>query len=124
MSLTYSSSVAKSANSPVSPAAPGLPIIFARQAFTFWPSSVISFTPFIAHPDSISVQGGGSQEVLMYVMKASAPLILGVMFAAAIAGAAGNLVQTGLMFTPSKVFKFDYKKISPMAGLKRMFVWP
>ena len=81
----------------------------------------VAMTPFIAHPDSISVQGGGSQEVLMYVMKASAPLILGVMFAAAIAGAAGNLVQTGLMFTPSKVFKFDYKKISPMAGLKRMF---
>jgi flagellar biosynthetic protein FlhB len=80
-----------------------------------------ALTPFIAHPESISVQGGGSQEVLQYVMRAGAPLILGVMFAAAIAGAAGNLVQTGLMFTPSKVFKFDYKKISPMAGLKRMF---
>ncbi|MBP8246489.1 MAG: flagellar biosynthesis protein FlhB [Phenylobacterium sp.] len=81
----------------------------------------VAMMPFIAHPDSISVQGGGSQEVLQYVMKAGAPLILGVMFAAAIAGAAGNLVQTGLMFTPSKVFKFDFKKISPMAGLKRMF---
>lgn len=81
----------------------------------------LAMMPFIAHPDSISVEGGGSQEVLLYVMKAGAPLILGVMFAAALAGAAGNLVQTGLMFTPSKVFKFDYKKISPMAGLKRMF---
>lgn len=81
----------------------------------------VALMPFIAHPDSISVEGGGSQDVLLYVMKAAAPLILGVMFSAAIAGAAGNLVQTGLMFTPSKVFKFDYKKISPMAGLKRMF---
>ena len=81
----------------------------------------VALMPFIAHPDSISVEGGGSQDVLLYVMKAGAPLILGVMFSAAIAGAAGNLVQTGLMFTPSKVFKFDYKKISPMAGLKRMF---
>ncbi|MFZ3005276.1 MAG: flagellar biosynthesis protein FlhB [Phenylobacterium sp.] len=81
----------------------------------------VALMPFIAHPDSISVEGGGSQDVLLYVMKAGAPLILGVMFAAAIAGAAGNLVQTGLMFTPSKVFKFDYKKISPTAGLKRMF---
>ncbi|WP_340647561.1 flagellar biosynthesis protein FlhB [Phenylobacterium sp.] len=80
----------------------------------------IALMPFIAHPDSISVEGGGSQQVLLYVVKAGAPLMLGVLFAAALAGAAGNLVQTGLMFTPSKVFKFDFKKISPMAGLKRM----
>ncbi|MDO8913814.1 MAG: flagellar biosynthesis protein FlhB [Phenylobacterium sp.] len=112
------------------PKTPDLPLLASFAAA----ASVIAFAggamcrdlalammPFIAHPDSISVSGGGSQEVLYYVMKAGAPLILGVMFAAALAGAAGNLVQTGLMFTPSKVFKFDYKKISPMAGLKRMF---
>ena len=112
------------------PKTPDLPTLAAFAAA----ASVIAFAggsmcrdlalalmPFIAHPDSISVEGGGSQEVLQYVMRAGAPLILGVMFAAALAGAAGNLVQTGLMFTPSKVFKFDYKKISPTAGLKRMF---
>ena len=81
----------------------------------------VALVPFIAHPDSISVEGGGSQQVLQYVMKAGAPLILGVMVAAALAGIAGNLVQTGIMFTPDKVFKFDFKKVSPMGGLKRMF---
>jgi len=43
-----------------------------------------------------------------------------VMFAAAAAGVAGNLVQTGLLFTPSRL-KPDLNKLSPLAGFKRIF---
>ena len=112
---------------PKTPDLPALASFAAAASVIVFAGGVLSrdlalaMTPFIAHPDSISVAGGGSQQVLQYVMMAGAPLIIGVMFAAALAGAAGHLVQTGLMFTPSMVFKFDYKKISPTAGLKRMF---
>src|SRR5262249_5950572 len=40
--------------------------------------------------------------------------------AAGVAGAAGNLLQTGLMFTPDKL-KPDFGKLSPLQGLKRIF---
>jgi flagellar biosynthetic protein FlhB len=42
------------------------------------------------------------------------------MLSAGAAGAAGNLLQTGLMFTPDKL-KPDFGKLSPMQGLKRIF---
>lgn len=79
-----------------------------------------ALVPFIAHPQSISLEGGGGQGVLRHVMGAAAPLILGVMGAAALAGIAGNVIQTGLMFSPDKL-KMDFKKVSPVGGLKRMF---
>ena len=43
-----------------------------------------------------------------------------VMMSAALAGAAGSLVQTGLLFSPDKI-KPDFKKVSPMQGWKRLF---
>jgi flagellar biosynthetic protein FlhB len=53
-------------------------------------------------------------------MIAAAPILIGVMIVAALLGAGGNLVQTGLMFTPEKV-KPDWKKVSPLGGFKRIF---
>jgi flagellar biosynthetic protein FlhB len=76
--------------------------------------------PFIARPESISLQGGGAVEVARHAMLAAAPILIAVLAAAAAAGAAGNLIQTGLMFTPDKL-KFDFKKVSPLAGFKRIF---
>jgi len=46
--------------------------------------------------------------------------MLSVLLAAALAGAAGNLVQHGLLYAPDKL-KPDFSRVSPMAGLKRMF---
>jgi flagellar biosynthetic protein FlhB len=51
---------------------------------------------------------------------AAAPPLLGVMLAAALAGAAGNLVQHGLLFSPDKL-KPDFKRVSPMGGFKRTY---
>lgn len=75
--------------------------------------------PFIAHPDNMNLEGHGAIEVARLAARAAAPILLSVMIVAAVMGAGGNLVQTGLMFTPDKI-KPDWKKVSPMAGLKRI----
>ena len=75
--------------------------------------------PFIARPESISLEGHGSIDVARHVARASAPILLGVMMVAAVMGAAGNLVQTGLLYSPDKI-KPDWKKVSPLGGLKRI----
>ena len=74
--------------------------------------------PFIAHPDSMNLEGHGAIEVARHAARAAAPILLAVMLVAAVMGAAGNLVQTGLMFSPEKI-KPDWKKVSPLGGLKR-----
>jgi flagellar biosynthetic protein FlhB len=76
--------------------------------------------PFLARPDAMDLEGGGAVSVARHAILAAAPILAVVMFAAAAAGVAGNLVQTGLLFTPSKL-QPDFSKISPMAGFKRIF---
>jgi flagellar biosynthetic protein FlhB len=76
--------------------------------------------PFLAHPDAISIEGRGGVAVARYALGAALPTMLIVLLAAGAAGAAGNLMQTGLMFTPDKL-KPDFKKLSPMQGFKRLF---
>ncbi|MGH6911388.1 MAG: EscU/YscU/HrcU family type III secretion system export apparatus switch protein, partial [Phenylobacterium sp.] len=81
---------------------------------------VQALVPFLASPDAMSFTGGGGIDIARHAMLAAAPLLLAVVLAAAAAGVAGNLVQTGLMFTPEKL-AFDFKKVSPAAGFKRIF---
>jgi flagellar biosynthesis protein FlhB len=76
--------------------------------------------PYIEHPEAISIQGGAGPAIARAAILASAPILLSVAVVAAIAGAAGHLVQTGLMFTPDKM-KLDWKKVSPVGGFKRLF---
>jgi flagellar biosynthetic protein FlhB len=80
----------------------------------------MALTPFLARPESISLVNGGAVEIARHTILAAAPIMLTVLFAAGVAGAAGHLVQTGLMFTPDKL-SFDFKKISPIGGFKRLF---
>ena len=66
--------------------------------------------PFLSHPQSIAIEGRGGMEVARYALKAALPAILLVLVSAGVAGAAGHLVQTGLMFTPDKM-KPDFSKL-------------
>lgn len=80
----------------------------------------IQLLPFIAHPQSIPLEGLGGMAVARHVLTAALPAVLIVLLAASLAGVAGHLAQTGLMFTPDKM-KPDFSKLSPMQGLKRIF---
>lgn len=53
-------------------------------------------------------------------MEAAAPAIIAVMAAAAAAGIAGNVIQTGLVFSPSKLMP-DLSRLAMGGGLKRIF---
>jgi flagellar biosynthetic protein FlhB len=79
-----------------------------------------ALTPFLASPDSMNLRGGGGPDVARHAILAAAPILAAVMLATAAAGVAGNLVQTGFLFTPDKL-KFDFSKVSPMQGFKRIF---
>jgi flagellar biosynthetic protein FlhB len=75
---------------------------------------------FIAHAHDLSLSEGQAGKVMAQAALAGAPILLAVMLAAAVAGAAGNLVQHGLLWAPEKL-KFDLKKVSPLEGFKRVF---
>jgi len=78
-----------------------------------------SLLPFIAHPEAIDLTGEGAVGVMGAAATAGAPVLL-VLAVAAIAGAAGNLMQTGLLWAPSKLAP-ELSKLDPMQGLKRLF---
>ncbi|HEY3697437.1 flagellar biosynthesis protein FlhB [Phenylobacterium sp.] len=80
----------------------------------------VALLPFIAHPDEMSMRGLGGVNVTRQALLAAAPVMGAVMLAAAAAGVAGNLVQHGLLFTPGKLAP-DVSRLSPAAGLKRLF---
>jgi flagellar biosynthetic protein FlhB len=76
--------------------------------------------PFIAHPDTIQLQGAAGVAVSWQVMMAAAPVLATVMGATMLAGVGGNLVQHGVLFTTAKL-KPDFSKLSLPDGFKRIF---
>jgi flagellar biosynthetic protein FlhB len=76
--------------------------------------------PFLASPDRIALEHGGALSVAKMAMMAAAPAIGAVVLAAAAAGVFGNVIQTGLMFSPSRLAP-DLSKFSPVKGLQRLF---
>jgi flagellar biosynthetic protein FlhB len=79
-----------------------------------------SLTPFIAHPDSIQLQGAAGVAVAWQVMMAAGPALAAVLGATMLAGIGGNLVQHGVLFTTAKL-KPDLSKLSPAKGFQRLF---
>lgn len=79
-----------------------------------------ALVPFLSRPHAMALDGASAVDLARYVGAAAAPLLLAVLVTAALAGVAGHLVQTGLMFTPDKL-KFDITKLNPLQGLKRLF---
>ncbi len=80
----------------------------------------VGLLPFLDHPDAMRLTGGGMAAVMAQSARAAAPLMLTLFGAAAAAGAAGNLVQHGFLYTPDKL-KPEFSRVSPMAGFKRIF---
>jgi flagellar biosynthetic protein FlhB len=76
--------------------------------------------PFIAHPDQIQLQGAAGQAVSWQVMMAAGPPLVVVMGATLLAGVAGNVMQTGVLFTTGKL-KPSFSKIALGEGFKRVF---
>jgi flagellar biosynthesis protein FlhB len=80
-----------------------------------------SMLPFLAHPDQFDLSAHGTVGVMKMVLWDILP-ILGTIFAVtAIAGVAGTVLQTGFMFTPSKLFEGGLSKLNPLEGFKRLF---
>jgi len=75
--------------------------------------------PFIAHPDQFDLTGFGGQSVGLQAVRACLP-VMGVLIAAAVAGLAGNLLQTGFIWAPAKL-ELDFSKLDPVKGLGRLF---
>jgi flagellar biosynthetic protein FlhB len=79
-----------------------------------------TLTPFLASPDTMSFEGHGGVQILRATIAAAAPVMGAVLLTACAAGVAGNLIQTGFMFSPERL-SIDFKKVSPAAGFKRIF---
>lgn len=76
--------------------------------------------PFIARSGETRLEGGGAVVVMRQALNAASPFMIAVLAAAVMAGAAGNLIQTGFLLTPSRLAP-DVSRISPGKGLERMF---
>ena len=76
--------------------------------------------PFLEHPDTIRLQGGGGVEVARSALMAAAPFLVIVLGGAMLAGVGGHVVQTGFLWSPERL-KFDFKKVSPIAGFNKLF---
>lgn len=76
--------------------------------------------PFIAHADAYDLSGNGGVELLHQVAAAAAPVVIGVMLAASLAGIGGALIQHGFLFTGERL-RPDLSRISPAEGFRRLF---
>ncbi|ACG77346.1 flagellar biosynthesis protein FlhB [Phenylobacterium zucineum HLK1] len=76
--------------------------------------------PFVERPHAIDLHGAGGVDIARHVIMAAAPALAIVLGATAICGVAAHLMQTGLIFSAEKM-KPDLKKLSPIAGLKKIF---
>jgi flagellar biosynthetic protein FlhB len=79
-----------------------------------------TMTPFLASPDSMSLDNNGGVQIMRAAVMAAAPVMGAVILTGCAAGVAGNLIQTGFMFSPERL-SFDFSKLSLASGFKRIF---
>lgn len=79
-----------------------------------------ALVPFIAAPETMDLHGAGGVEVMRHAAMAAAPFLAAVFAAACVAGVAGNLMQTGFVFSPDKLAP-DLSRLSPGQGFQRIF---
>ncbi len=117
-----SGDVAKSADIPQALSLIGACAIVAIKGPSICRDLAGDLLPFFAHPDQLlgSLESDGGVTIAHDVVFAIIPILLLVMGTAAFFGVAGNVLQTGLMFTPSKL-KPDLSKLNPLGGFKKLF---
>ena len=76
--------------------------------------------PFVAHPETFDLSGTGGVAVMKRALNAALPVMAAVLAATAVAGAAGNVVQHGFLWSPDRM-KPELKKLNPLEGFKRLF---
>ncbi len=78
--------------------------------------------PFIASPHEMlgALDSGGGTDIARMAIFAAAPILAAVMGATIIAGAGGNIAQSGFLWTSDKL-KPDFSRVSPMKGWNRLF---
>ena len=81
---------------------------------------LVALTPFVESPHEIDLSPAGSIGLGWEVAGAVAPTLLAVTGAAIVAGVLGHILQTGPMWSPG-MLKFEFSKLSPAAGFKRLF---
>jgi flagellar biosynthetic protein FlhB len=81
--------------------------------------TALRLLPFLQHPDAIDVSGGGLAIVGTAAFAAAAPA-LWVLCATAAAAVAGNVLQQGFVWAPSRL-AWDFSRLSPAKGFGRLF---
>ncbi len=78
--------------------------------------------PFIAAPHTLmgGLDAGAGVEIGARALWAVVPFLGALMLATILGGAGGNLAQSGLLFTGSKL-KPDWSRVNPLSGFKRIF---
>lgn len=92
-------------------------------AMSSGPSSEALVAPLrglIEHAGDLSVDGGGLRRLLLAIGAAIATAIVVPVLAMMVAGAVGHMIQHRLVFSAESM-KPKLDKISPLAGLKRLF---
>ncbi|WP_443749732.1 flagellar biosynthesis protein FlhB [Asticcacaulis solisilvae] len=114
--------VAKSADLPQALSLIGAVAVVALQGPAICQTLAGDLLPFLAHPEQLlnSLEGDGGVTIMGDLLLKILPPIITIMGAALVLGVAGNVLQTGLMFTPKKLAP-DFSKLNPLQGFQRLF---
>jgi flagellar biosynthetic protein FlhB len=112
--------VAKTADLPSWASLTGVASVLAILGGWMARDLTLKLLPFIASPDAFRLEGGGAGVVARIAAEAGLPALVIVLGVASTCGIAGNLIQTGFLWSPEKL-QPDLSKLSPQQGLKRLF---
>ena len=111
--------VAKSSEAPAFMALAATALVLVMAGGSISRDLAAKLLPFIERPDSFELSGPGALKIMNLTLQAIAPAGA-VMLAAMAAAVAGNVMQTGFIWAPSKLAP-DPSKVSPGAGFARIF---
>ncbi|MCA3700293.1 MAG: flagellar biosynthesis protein FlhB [Brevundimonas sp.] len=81
---------------------------------------LLNLLPFIENPDGMDLSPAGAAALGWELGGAMFPMLVIVTGAAIVAGVLGQVLQTGLMWSPS-ILEFKPSKLSPIQGFQRLF---